>query len=107
MTNEQLINAVRSVPKVAKRESWRVSLDSDEGTLFYSPKVIPDDSELHQITDEFALYIDRDSNPTGVVVEYFESNFKKHHELNENENPQSFKTLLEDILLKQARAVAV
>jgi len=66
---EQIIEAVKSIPTIAEREKWVLTLDQEEGALFYSPKIIPDDAELHQVTDEYALYLDKDLNPKGVMVE--------------------------------------
>lgn len=76
---QKLLNAVRQVPTIAQKEGWVMTLDRDEGTLFYSPKVIPDKSELFQVTDEYALYLDKSGKPRGVMVEYYGVNFIKHH----------------------------
>ena len=125
MNKEQLIEAVKDIPVIAKRDAWAITLDKDEGALFYAPKVIPSDSALHQVTDEYALYIDKNSHPAGVVVEYFRGNFLKHHEVfedvaskmfdqkektvtipadnhNANKNVEIFKALLETTLIKEA-----
>ncbi|MBI2099729.1 MAG: hypothetical protein HYT48_00090 [Candidatus Vogelbacteria bacterium] len=75
--NKQLIEAVKNVPIIAEQEHWVITLDKEEGTLFYSPEKIPK-AELHQITDEYALYLDKNLKPRGVVVEYFKENFKHH-----------------------------
>lgn len=78
--NEQLIDAAKSLPIVAKQEGWVLTLDKEEGTLFYSPEKISDQTQLHQITDEYALYLDKNFKPQGMMIEYFEQNFLKHHE---------------------------
>jgi len=59
--------------------------------LFYSPKVISDDAELHQVTDEYALYLDKDLNPKGVMVEYYNVNFVEHHDLFKKLSSEIFK----------------
>ena len=126
MNKERLIEAVKNIPIVAERDKWAITLDRDEGALFYAPKVIPSDSALHQVTDEYALYIDKNSHPTGVVVEYFRGNFLKHHKTfedivsvfdkqekvltipadkhNADKNVEIFKALLETTLIKEADA---
>ncbi len=125
--NEKLVEAVKNIPAIADRDRWVFTLDTEEGTLFYSPKKIPDDAELHQITDEYALYTDKNYNPLGVMVEYYNVNFVKHHGVfaklssrlfsgggkikvvgtestkgKEHENTLLFKALLERILIKEA-----
>lgn len=71
--------AIKKIPETAKKDSWVLTLDRDEGTLFYSPKNISDEAELYQVTDESALYIDKYSNPAGVMIEYYNLNFIEHH----------------------------
>ena len=78
--NEQLIDAAKSLPIVAEREGWVLTLDKEEGTLFYSPEKISDQAQLHQITDEYALYLDKDFKPQGMMIECYEQNFLKHHD---------------------------
>lgn len=124
MNKEQLIEAVKNIPIIAERDAWNITIDKDEGALFYAPKVIPNDSALHQVTDEYALYVDKNSHPAGVVVEYFRGNFLKHHKTFEdvvsafdkqekvmttpadkmkaNKNTEIFKALLESTLIKEA-----
>lgn len=127
MNKEKIIEAVKSIPIVAEKNSWSIAFDKDEGTLFYAPKDIPKHSELHQVTDEYAIYLDKDLNPSGVVVEYFKGNFLKHHilfkkvapkifgdesgkkivtikseQLKKDTNAGIFKALLESTLIKEA-----
>lgn len=77
---EQLIEAAKNVPIIAEQEGWVLTLDKEEGTLFYSPETISDSAELHQITDEYAIYLNKDFKPEGVMIEYFKENFLEHHE---------------------------
>ena len=80
MNKQKLLKAVKQIPAIARKHGWVVTLDRDEGSLFYSPKRIPSGSDLFQVTDEYALYVDKKNIPQGVMVEYFEHNFIKHHE---------------------------
>ena len=71
--------AIKKIPATAQKDSWVLTLDRDEGTLFYSPKNIPDGAELYQVTDESALYLDKYEKPLGVMIEYYNLNFVEHH----------------------------
>lgn len=75
----KIFEAVKKIPAVAAKEKWVITLDKNEGALFYSPRIIPDKTELYQVSDEYALYLDKKFNPRGVMVEYFSYNFVKHH----------------------------
>ena len=119
---KQIVDAVKNIPIVAEKERWVVTLDKEEGSLFYSPKTIPNNSKLHQITDEYSVYFDKDFNPKGVMIESYGKNFIKHHKSfqklssevfddnkkisiagsNKNKEKQSlFKALLESTLIKE------
>lgn len=128
INNAQLIDAVKNIPIVAETDNWAITLDREEGSLFYAPKIIPTGSQLHQITDEYAIYFDSNRNPQGVVVDYYRANFLKHHksfdqvssdvfgengnedrvvtfdsnELKENGRADIFRALLESTLIKEA-----
>lgn len=119
--------AIKKIPETAKKDNWVLTLDRDEGTLFYSPRNIPDGAELYQVTDESALYLDKYSNPLGVMIEYYNINFVEHHpefkDLTEkvfgesdkndestvvkdprekDEDTLEFKSLLEDIIIGES-----
>lgn len=79
MTREQLIEIVKKVPAKAGAENWVLTLDRDEGTLFYSPVNIPAGTELFQVTDEYSIYVDKGLAPHGVMIEYYNFNFIEHH----------------------------
>jgi hypothetical protein len=129
LNRKQLIDAVKNIPIVADREKWSITLDKEEGALYYAPEIIPAGSQLHQITDEYAVYLDANQNPQGVVVEYYRANFLKHHEsfnemstevfdengredtevvvldskeLKENKTANLLRALLESTLIKEA-----
>lgn len=87
---EKLLEAVKNIPAIADSEQWVLTFDKEEGTLFYAPEYIPDGAELYQVTDEYALYVDKDFNPKGVMVEYFGNNFVKHHDFFEKLSSEVF-----------------
>ncbi len=93
MNKLKLENAVKNIPAIANKENWTFTLDKEEGSLFYAPKIIPNNSALYQITDEYAIYLDnKNSKPTGVVVEYYQGNFLQHHKIFNKFNTKLFKT---------------
>lgn len=79
ITREKIINVFKNISTTANRDGWVFTLDRDEGALFYAPKIIPDKTELFQITDEYSIYLDRKLNPKGLMIEYYGVNFVKHH----------------------------
>ncbi|MEY4723166.1 MAG: hypothetical protein RLZZ324_679 [Candidatus Parcubacteria bacterium] len=79
MSKEQLVEIVKRVPQSSREGRWELTLDREENALFYSPAVIPDGTELFQVTDEYALYVDAAMRPQGVMVEYYDHNFIQHH----------------------------
>ena len=79
ITKKKLIDAVKNIPQIAEKEKWVLTLDKDEGALFYSQNKIPGETKLFQITDEYSIYLDKKQNPKGVMVEYYCHNFIKHH----------------------------
>jgi hypothetical protein len=127
---KQLIEAVKNIPIIAQKERWELTLDKEEGSLFYSPKVIPAGAQLHQVTDEYAVYLDKNNQPKGIMIEYYGINFIKHHKLfkklstavftgdkkikvagkNRDKNKEDvtvFKALLETTIIKEAGAKMV
>ena len=80
VSDEELVDIVKDMPRVAKENDWVFSFHKDEDALFYSPEIVPDDTELFQVTDEFAVYLDKEKQLQGVMSEYFGHNFVKHHQ---------------------------
>ncbi|PIP68958.1 hypothetical protein COW91_01985 [Candidatus Nomurabacteria bacterium CG22_combo_CG10-13_8_21_14_all_32_8] len=96
LNKEKLINAIKDIPIVAEKDKWVFTFDQDEGSLFYAPRVVSSNSELHQVTDEYAVYLDTNLKPSGVVVEYYKENFLKHNEVLNEVDKKIFKTLKKD-----------
>jgi len=97
--NNELSKAVRNISAIASRDEWVFTLDNEEGTLFYSPERIADNAELHQITDDYALYMSKDMKPQGVMIEYYGQNFIKHH--------KEFKELYKKLFFKKEGTVVI
>lgn len=79
VTDKNIMEAVKNIPSTAEREGWVFTLDREDEALFYAPKTILDKTELFQVTDEYAIYLDKDKNPQGVMIEYYGHNFIEHH----------------------------
>jgi len=99
MTKEKLINAVKDIPLVAEKDKWVFTLDSEEGSLFYAPSTISSNSQLHQVTDEYAVYLNDQLVPQGVVVEYYKANFLTHHKIFEEISNKLFKSFNDEIVV--------
>lgn len=89
----KILEGVKKIPKMAAEEKWVLTLDLDEGSLFYSPEKIPDETELYQVSDEYAVYFDKNFNPKGIMLEYYNYNFVNHH--------PEFKELTEEVFGKK------
>jgi len=94
-----LIEEIKKIPKIANRNNWVLSLDRDEDAMFYSKSVIPKGSELFQITDDFAIYLDKKKNVQGVMLEYFDNNFVEHHKV--------FRPLVDKVFKKDKEIVEI
>jgi hypothetical protein len=79
ITKEIIQEEVKKIPEKAKKEGWVLTFDKDEGVFFYSPNIIPKGSELHQITDEYSMYLDKNLSSHGIMIECYNNNFVKHH----------------------------
>lgn len=87
--NNQII---KELTERAKKQGWIFTFDRDEDVLFYSPEIIPNKAKLFSVNDEFSVYLDKQSNICGVVLEYCGNNFIKHHD----EFTDYFKKLFND-----------
>ena len=76
---ENILDFTFHLSETVKREGWisHYDVDSDSFALI-SPK-LSDDARKEYINDEFALYFTKKRDIQGVFIEYFKSNFLKHH----------------------------
>lgn len=79
MNQNKTQEIINKIPLISDKEKWVLTFDPDEGVLFYSPKIIPDNVKMFQVTDEFAIYLDKNKKIKGVMLEYYNANFIKHH----------------------------
>ena len=92
MNNKKLITAIKDIPIIAEKDRWVFTFDKEEGSLFYAPKIIARNSALHQVTDEYAVYLDTNLKPSGIVVEYYKENFLKHNIILSEADKKMFKS---------------
>src|SRR5262249_26530361 len=59
-------------------KDWSYSYFTDTDELYFSPPQIPKNTFLHSISNEFSVYLDKDSNVHGLFIEYFKTNFLEH-----------------------------
>ena len=80
VTIETILDAAKLIRCQAEKDRWEITLDRDEGALYFSPKRIPDDAKLFRATDEYSVYLDSANRLKGVMIECYGTNFVKHHE---------------------------
>jgi len=76
---KKILDFVFHLKDVVKNEKWisHYDLDSDSFAL-HSPR-LSRDARKEYIDDEFALYFNPHSDVQGLFIEYFKSNFMRHH----------------------------
>ena len=67
-TQKELVEAIKEMPTIAQNERWVFTLDPDEDALFYSPRVIPQNTELFQVNDETAVYLNDKKELKGIMM---------------------------------------
>jgi hypothetical protein len=75
---DKILSQMLNLRDLAQKGSWELAYDEDNDSLYYAPNRIPKGSRLFNFGDEFAVYLDEDSNINGLFIEYFESNFTQH-----------------------------
>jgi len=99
-TTKSILDLVKEIPNAASEQGWVFTLDKDEGALFYGPKIAPKDTELFQVSDEYAVYLDKKLHPRGVVIEYYANNFVQHHQEFKKLNQEFFSSSKDSIVLE-------
>lgn len=76
---KKLKNSFLHVPVTAKNESWATAYDKSTDSLYITPKSLPKDASLYNITNELAVYVTPNSQIKGIFIENYSSNFVKHN----------------------------
>lgn len=78
-TNKNLIELASNLRKFIQKKGWVSRYDSEADALSMSVPKLSKDSRIKYFDDEVAFYITKANNIEGIFVEYFKSNFIKHH----------------------------
>lgn len=75
---QKLTKQIASLKQIAKKEKWVYLYDKVLDQLSYIPKMIKSNYVLYSLTNEFSVYVDKNSNLKGIFVEYYRSNLATH-----------------------------
>lgn len=80
----QLVKFLNTFSSIAQKERWISRYDKESDSLSFSVKNLPSNARLsypaigHNDSD-FALYVTPENKIKGIFIEYYQSNFLKHH----------------------------
>ena len=95
--NKKILDFAYNFKKIIKAEKWVPRYDIDSDSLSFTVSRLPNDARLKYFDDEIALYWSKKNNIKGIFIEYFKSNFIKHH--------KDIKNLLKNIKQKDDDAL--
>jgi hypothetical protein len=75
---KKLERQVANLDIIAKKKKWTFSYDEELDTFYFSPKKIASGFSLFSLSDEFSVYVDKNSNFGGIFIEYYKSNMTTH-----------------------------
>jgi len=82
--NKSVFDLAYNLEEQAKEQNWVSRYDSETDSFSFSVPKLPNDARIKYFGDEVAFYMTKDKKIKGIFIEYFKSNFVKHHkELNE------------------------
>jgi uncharacterized protein YuzE len=58
-------------------KNLKIQYDKDTDTLFITPKSIPDDAILFKVNDGYSVYVNKNKEIVGIVIEYLETETKE------------------------------
>lgn len=87
--NKKILDFAYNFSNVVKRERWVSRYDVESDSFFLTAPKLPNNARIKYYSDEVAFYVTPSNDVRGIFVEYFKSNFIKHH--------KDFKKLLEDV----------
>ena len=77
---KKILGSIGRISKIANKKNWVSHYDTDSDSLVIRKPNLSKDAQKRYITNEFAFYLNSKSNLEGIFIEYFISNFVKHHE---------------------------
>ena len=82
--NKKILEFACNFKEITEKEKWVSRYDSESDSFYFTVLKLPPDARIKYFTDEFAFYLTKDEKIKGLFIEYFKSNFVKHHkEFNE------------------------
>jgi len=82
--NKRVLDLAYNLEKQVKKRNWVSRYDSETDSFSLCVSKLPNDARIKYFGDEVAFYMTKDKKIKGIFIEYFKSNFVKHHkELNE------------------------
>ncbi len=75
----QLLDLAIDFNKFAKRNGWVLRYDTESDALSITVPKLSNDARIKYFNDDIAFYITKNNKLEGVFVEYFKTNFLKHH----------------------------
>lgn len=76
---KKILDSISRLSEIANKKNWISHYDTDSDSLAIRKPNLSKDAQKRYITDEFAFYLNSESNLEGIFIEYFISNFVQHH----------------------------
>lgn len=86
--NRKILDFAYNFSEIVKKERWISRYDVESDSFSLTTSRLPNNARIKYYGDEVAFYVTPNNDVKGIFVEYFKSNFIKHH--------KDFKKLLED-----------
>lgn len=90
---KKILDFAYNFSEIVKKGNWVSRYDIESDSFSLAVPQLPDDARIKYFNDEVAFYITQNNDIKGIFVEYFRSNFVKHH--------KDFKELLKDVKQKK------
>jgi len=85
----ELLNLASDFDEFVKEHKWIPRYDIESDALSVTLSILSKDARIKYLNDEVAFYMTKDNKIEGIFIEYFKSNFIKHH--------RDIKNILKDI----------
>jgi len=77
--NQKVIEMASNLNGFIHDHNWITRYDLESDSFSVTQPKLSNDARIRYFDDEIALYITQDNKIEGIFVEYFRSNFVKHH----------------------------
>jgi len=77
--NKSVFDLAYNLEEQTKKQNWVSRYDIETDSFSLSVSKLPDDARIKYFGDEVAFYMTKDKKIKGIFIEYFKSNFIKHH----------------------------